>query len=215
MIKLSGLTIKNTKNSDGDIEVKTIGLRSGEKLYEELLCNGENTLETDNEHIKISKHNEEIDYDVFLDNYNSLIETYKYLNQIEIKDRLKQLVPEYKISYKIFENNIEQTFNVHTSYKQQLKSYQKKHFDPFSRGCRIPYFINDTCIITTIGQLNFFKWAIENSVIDYIDQNYSIICPNMGRFHHKLSKHSRVTTTELPRLTASSFVNYFQNLRQS
>jgi FlaA1/EpsC-like NDP-sugar epimerase len=91
--------IKNYTNND--IEINIIGLRAGEKLYEELLCNGENTLETDNEHIKISKHNEEIDYDVFLDNYNSLIETYKYLNQIEIKDRLKQLVPEYKISYKI------------------------------------------------------------------------------------------------------------------
>jgi FlaA1/EpsC-like NDP-sugar epimerase len=91
--------IKNYTNND--IEINIIGLRTGEKLYEELLCNGENTLETDNEHIKISKHNEEINYDVFLDNYNSLIETYKYLNQIEIKNRLKQLVPEYKISYKI------------------------------------------------------------------------------------------------------------------
>jgi FlaA1/EpsC-like NDP-sugar epimerase len=91
--------IKNYTNND--IEINIIGLRAGEKLYEELLCNGENTLETDNEHIKISKHKEEINYDIFLDNYNELIETYKYLNPTEIKDRLKQLVPEYKISYKI------------------------------------------------------------------------------------------------------------------
>jgi FlaA1/EpsC-like NDP-sugar epimerase len=91
--------IKNYTNND--IEINIIGLRVGEKLYEELLCNGENTLETDNEHIKISKHKEEIDYDIFLNNYSKLIETYKYLNQIEIKNRLKQLVPEYKISYKI------------------------------------------------------------------------------------------------------------------
>ena len=91
--------IKNYTNND--IEINIIGLRAGEKLYEELLCNGENTLETDNEHIKISKHNEEIDYDIFLENYNKLIENYKYLNSTEIKDRLKQLVPEYKISYKI------------------------------------------------------------------------------------------------------------------
>ena len=91
--------IKNYTNND--IEINIIGLRAGEKLYEELLCNGENTLETDNEHIKISKHNEEIDYDLFIENYNKLIENYKYLNSTEIKDRLKQLVPEYKISYKI------------------------------------------------------------------------------------------------------------------
>ena len=91
--------IKNYTNND--IEINIIGLRAGEKLYEELLCNGENTLETDNEHIKISKHNEEIDYDIFLNNYNELIETYKYLNPTEIKNKLKELVPEYKISYKI------------------------------------------------------------------------------------------------------------------
>ena len=91
--------IKNYTNND--IEINIIGLRAGEKLYEELLCNGENTLETDNEHIKISKHNEEINYDIFLDNYNKLIETYKYLNPTEIKNKLKELVPEYKISYKI------------------------------------------------------------------------------------------------------------------
>jgi FlaA1/EpsC-like NDP-sugar epimerase len=91
--------IKNYTNND--IEINIIGLRAGEKLYEELLCNGENTLETDNEHIKISKHNEEIDYNIFLNNYNTLIETYKYLNPIEIKNKLKELVPEYKISYKI------------------------------------------------------------------------------------------------------------------
>lgn len=91
--------IKNYTNND--IEINIIGLRAGEKLYEELLCNGENTLETDNKYIKISKHNEEIDYNIFLNNYNTLIETYKYLNPIEIKNKLKELVPEYKISYKI------------------------------------------------------------------------------------------------------------------
>jgi FlaA1/EpsC-like NDP-sugar epimerase len=89
--------IKNYTNND--IQINIIGLRAGEKLYEELLCNGENTLETDNENIKISKHNEEIDYNIFLNNYNELIETYKYLNPTELKNKLKKLVPEYKISY--------------------------------------------------------------------------------------------------------------------
>lgn len=89
--------IKNYTNND--IKINIIGLRVGEKLYEELLCNGENTLETDNTYIKISKHNEEIDYDIFLNNYNELIENYKNLNKIEIKSKLKELVPEYKISY--------------------------------------------------------------------------------------------------------------------
>ena len=37
MIKLSGLSIKTNKNPDGDIEIVSTGLRTGEKLYEELL----------------------------------------------------------------------------------------------------------------------------------------------------------------------------------
>ena len=41
MIKLSGLSIKNTKNPDGDIEILFTGLRPGEKLFEELLINAE------------------------------------------------------------------------------------------------------------------------------------------------------------------------------
>ena len=41
MIRSSGLTIKNESNPNGDIEIKTIGLRAGEKLYEELLIDAE------------------------------------------------------------------------------------------------------------------------------------------------------------------------------
>jgi ribosomal protein S19 len=77
----------------------------------------------------------------------------------------------HKISYKYNE----QMINIYSSYKQQLKAYQKKHFDPFSRGDRIPYFINDTCIITTIGQLNFFKWFISKNILEYITNNQTVI----------------------------------------
>lgn len=67
-------------------------------------------------------------------------------------------------------------FKVYLDYKLKLKAYSKKRFDPFCRWDRIniPYK-NDTSIETTIGQLNFFKWAIENKVIDYIEENYEDI----------------------------------------
>jgi FlaA1/EpsC-like NDP-sugar epimerase len=56
MVELSGLDIKDEKNPDGDIEIQEIGLRPGEKLYEELLIAGEPDATT---HPKIFQSNEE------------------------------------------------------------------------------------------------------------------------------------------------------------
>ena len=58
-------------------------------------------------------------------------------------------------------------FKVYSDYKLKLKAYSKKRFDPFCRWERInlPYK-QDSYIETTIGQLNFFKWTLENGVID-------------------------------------------------
>jgi hypothetical protein len=72
-------------------------------------------------------------------------------------------------------------FKVYIDYKLKLRSYSKKRFDPFCRWERItiPYK-NDTQIQTTIGQLNFFKWAFENEVISYIESNYNLIEADMN-----------------------------------
>lgn len=72
-------------------------------------------------------------------------------------------------------------FKVYVDYKLKLRAYSKKRFDPFCRWDRIviPYK-NDQSIQTTIGQLNFFKWAIENEVIEYIEQNYQDIENDMN-----------------------------------
>ena len=70
---------------------------------------------------------------------------------------------------------IQQTsrFKVYNDYKLKLKAYSKKRFDPFCRWERItiPYD-NENYMETTIGQLNFFKWAIENNIIEYISEHY-------------------------------------------
>jgi len=75
-------------------------------------------------------------------------------------------------------------FIVWLRYKMQLKSFLKKQFDPFCRRERIRFFYqNDEKtdhVITTIGQLNFFKWAIEQGVIEYIKQNLKEIETDMN-----------------------------------
>ena len=103
----------------------------------------------------------------------------------------------YKTNYKLKENNIEQTFNVYTSYKQQLKAYQKRYFDPFSRGERIPFFINDTCIITTISQLNFFKWFISKKIYDYVLENRVSIDNDMNQKTRIINKPKKINNFKL------------------
>jgi hypothetical protein len=78
-------------------------------------------------------------------------------------------------------NNQTIRFKVYFDYKLKLKAYSKRRFDPFCRWERISIPYKDgTCIETTIGQLNFFKWALENKVIDYIEENYDTIEKDMN-----------------------------------
>ena len=78
-------------------------------------------------------------------------------------------------------NGLERRFKVYVDYKLKLKAYSKKNFDPFCRWDRIsiPYE-NGTHIETTIGQLNFFKWTLENDIIRYIEEHYEDIETDMN-----------------------------------
>ena len=67
-------------------------------------------------------------------------------------------------------------FNVYTSYRAQLKAYSKQQFDPFRRRDRIDfYYDRHQFVETTIGQLNFFRWMLQNSLIEYIDERFDQI----------------------------------------
>jgi len=77
-------------------------------------------------------------------------------------------------------NVINSQFNVYQSYKSQLKAYSKKKFDPFCRRERIVFTSPGGSIETTVGQLNFFKWAINNLVIDYIETHKQDIEDDMN-----------------------------------
>ena len=53
-------------------------------------------------------------------------------------------------------------FTVHVAYKSSLDGYSKKLFDPFCRTERIEF----QGLSTTVGQLNFLKWALVNGIIE-------------------------------------------------
>ena len=93
----------------------------------------------------------------------------------------------FNIIYQIKKNNQILNFNVFNSYKNQLKAYNKRCFDPFCRINknnylkRIIFKYNENQFIeTTIGQINFFKWALEYNIINYIKSNYENIYNDMS-----------------------------------
>jgi len=142
---------------------------------------------------------------------NNLLEFYKTDNRLS--RMLKIITGESKISLRIvdwFATNYAKKyytlyttedsnghmirFKVYFDYKLKLKAYSKKRFDPFCRWDRIsvPYK-NGTCIETTIGQLNFFKWAIENKVIEYIEENYDTIEKDMNSRNSTSKRKDSIT----------------------
>jgi hypothetical protein len=94
--------------------------------------------------------------------------------------------------YTVYEiPNTERRFKVYVDYKLKLKAYSKKRFDPFCRWDRITVPYKDGKYIqTTIGQLNFFKWALENNVIHYIEENYANIEKDMNNRNSTSKKKS-------------------------
>lgn len=97
----------------------------------------------------------------------------------------------YNVSYM---TNDSRHIVVYLSYKSHLKAYSKKMFDPFCRDKRIKFHT----IETTVGQLNFFEWAITDNVLDYIEKNQEDIHKDMElRLHEAKTDTSAKKRHEL------------------
>ena len=121
------------------------------------------------------------------------VTNYSKKNLIIIQNRKKQIDRFNKTNMspktkRKLEDKFEE-FNIYLNYKAQLKSFQKKQFDPFCRRQRINFYYdseNTKYIVTTVGQLNFFKWAIENNILNYIKDNIDEIEKDMNQNIKKL-----------------------------
>jgi hypothetical protein len=139
-------------------------------------------------------------------------------NKAQYNTDLKYLVNNlngkvYKKPIRKVENTYDNIFIVHDNYKSQLKQYNKKNFDPFCRSHRIKFFYDvsskeNNYFDTTVAQLNFFKWAIANNILDYILDNLNIIEEAMTTYEKKIKQEKRTkkTTPESKRRTKTKFV---------
>jgi hypothetical protein len=119
----------------------------------------------------------------------------------------------YNIIYPIVKNNTEIIyFNIYLDYKNQLKAYSKKFFDPFCRQRRIIIDCNtfnvkefeedilnidkNNYIVTTVGQLNFFRWFLENKIFEYAISNIKLIDFDMGTVITNKKKGKRIVLSQ-------------------
>ena len=87
-------------------------------------------------------------------------------------------------------------FNVYLDYRLQLKAYNKKYFDPFCRKNRIIFYYPEKMAIkTTVGQLNFFRWAIKNDIIKYVSENLNNIIEDMTTIYQEKKKEKSDSDT--------------------
>jgi len=97
MIQLSGLEVGK------DIQIVFTGLRPGEKLYEELLSNDENTLPTD--HAKIMIANVRMyEFDIINTEIENTISLFDSQDNMGIVKKMKELIPEFKSQNSIYES---------------------------------------------------------------------------------------------------------------
>lgn len=127
----------------------------------------------------------------------------KYLVDPDTKISLRMLdwlVTNYSkkhcVAYLIPDDNEGETriFNMYLEYKSQLKSFSKSMFDPFKRGARVTFHdSHGKSFESTVGQLNFFKWALRYGVIEYALDNSKEIEKDMVE-----STKKRILTTHVP-----------------
>jgi hypothetical protein len=96
-------------------------------------------------------------------------------------------------STQFISKNFDNYIIVHDNYKCQLKEYNKKNFDPFCRWNRIRmYYDKNKFFYTTIAQLNFFKWAIEKHILDYVIENLETIEKSMNEYEKSVKAEKQL-----------------------
>jgi len=115
----------------------------------------------------------------------------------------------YYTCYNISSNGNQRRFKVYVDYKLKLKAYSKKRFDPFCRWDRITIPYSDsTSIQTTLGQLNFFRWALEYRILDFIEKNVIDIGKSSAKTRKKRKELSVSATKSIKKEEVEIIVKF-------
>jgi hypothetical protein len=105
--------------------------------------------------------------------------------------------PEKEIKNGSVKNTSVKKFHLYMEYRAQLQSYTKLFFDPFRRHERITFILEQSPLVsieTTVGQLNFFRWAFQNHVFEYILAHLQHIEETMATYQKQLKSQQKPAT---------------------
>lgn len=149
----------------------------------------------------LSESKEELLVNKLIEFYSNPSNLSVFVNVVEQGNVISlRLLDWFSTNYSKFNRVYINKIDIHSDYKDQLKGYKKQFFDPFCRRQRIflmadnircsdspknltykhidkheEYLGHKDGIVTTVGQLNFFKWCIEKNIIGYILNNLKSI----------------------------------------
>jgi len=102
-------------------------------------------------------------------------------------------------------------FLIYFNYKRELNAYSKRLFDPFCRRERIMFHGRGIePFVTTVGQLNFFRWFIEKNILEFVQANRVEIEKDMNltlREHYSRSTKASTLSNADMDLSASASTN--------
>ena len=158
----------------------------------------------------------------------------QYLNILSAISKQKTIISLREMDYTVtnYSNNNKvvyklkngSTFNMYLDYKCQLRGYSKKCFDPFCRRDRIfldfdtktpqnldnkdieKYKLREDGLVTTIGQLAFFRWAILNEVVDFCFTNKEKIDEEMEKMDKKKTKNKKTENTDIKKASKKNII---------
>ena len=134
------------------------------------------------------------------------------------------------IYYEKYPENVDnkhlRKFHLYMEYRAQLQSYTKLFFDPFRRHERITFILESDPLIsieTTVGQLNFFRWAFQNHIFTYILDHLQNIEDMMASYQKQLKNQNKKNqaqnntniTTNIPSINNTISINNQNNKNNS
>jgi hypothetical protein len=105
---------------------------------------------------------------------------------------------------------------LYSTYKDTLKCYRKKLFDPFKRiGSTHSKYTEDSDITKlSVRQLNFFKWAIKMRLLDYLIRNKDLVEKDMIKNRKHILKKPNAKKPNVPAIVPCSYTYTQTNTRQ-